>query len=88
LSYDPALNVKKKVDPVICKKPEGHLNQCAWHCENNPKKAKVCRLDKPKVVCVRTRCNANGDWAEETKIAVDSGARCPSRGFAVNECDY
>lgn len=91
LAYDVAKNVKivkKKIEPIICKNPNGRLNQCSWHCENNPKKAKSCMLGKPNVACVRSRCNANGEWAEPMKIPVGSSDTCDATGAKVSDCDY
>jgi len=75
---------QKPKDPhSICEGPAARLNQCAWVCENNPKKEKkTCRVDLPDVRCVRQRCNANGVWSEST----------PSTGCGlapvVKNCDY
>jgi len=72
----------------ICGAPRGELNQCAWRCENNPKGEKSCRTDLPNVACVRTRCNANGDWAEETRTPVSAHDQCKPHGYKVALCDY
>jgi len=80
--------VKNVPQPIICKKPNGQLNQCAWRCVNNIKNAKTCEADKPNVACVRLRCNANGDWAEETKLSASAAAKCKAKGEVVDECDY
>jgi hypothetical protein len=73
---------------MICKEPKAELNQCSWHCENNPKSEKSCRTDMPDVSCVRRRCNANGEWAEETRTPASSKDQCASHGFKVAPCDY
>jgi hypothetical protein len=91
LEFDPAKVSKvttKKVDPIICRKPSGRLNQCSWTCENNPKRAKICMIGKPHVVCVRSRCNANGEWAEPTPLPAAESDRCSSPASTVSECDY
>lgn len=72
----------------ICRKPKGLLNQCQWKCEGNPAEAKSCRTDLPQVRCVRSRCNANGEWAEETRLPASSHSSCPAQGFMVKDCDY
>lgn len=55
-------------DAEICSSPKGLFNQCAWRCDGNPGGEKSCRVDLPKVTCVRTRCNGNGKWADETRL--------------------
>lgn len=77
-----------KKEPAICKSPGGRLNQCAWKCVNNPKGAKTCRTDMPSVSCVRTRCNANGEWSEETRLPASAGQECLSEGYSIESCDY
>lgn len=73
----------------ICERPYGKLNQCAWECLNNPRKEKKrCRLEDPKVQCVRKRCNANGEWAEETPIRGEKAQNICSAQPQVRECDY
>jgi hypothetical protein len=73
----------------ICEQPNGKLNQCAWICENNPKKEKkVCRLENPEVHCLRKRCNANGEWAEETEISKEKAASVCGVQPTVKDCDY
>jgi hypothetical protein len=79
---------KAKPPEIICKEPNGQLNQCTWRCVNNNKKAKACEVNKPNVSCIRLRCNANGDWAEETKLPVSSATKCKAHGDSVDECDY
>lgn len=80
--------VKHEPQPIICKSPNGQLNQCAWRCLNNSKGAKVCEADKANVSCVRLRCNANGVWAEETKLPATAATKCKAKGAVVDECDY
>ncbi len=76
-------------DPAICEKPAAKLNQCSWKCEGNPAGAKTCRTDLEHVRCVRQRCNANGQWADETRLpAATSQTTCPATGQTVNPCDY
>jgi len=74
---------------AICAAPEGKLNQCAWICENNPKKEKkVCRLETPGVLCLRKRCNANGEWAEATEVPKDKAQGLCGIQPLVKACDY
>lgn len=81
----------KKVVPVkrtgddICDKPFGKLNECVWTCDKNPKKAKSCDL-KGGAVCVRQRCNANGEWAERTELP-ELESKCTLKRH-VAPCDY
>jgi hypothetical protein len=77
-------------DPqAICVSPPARLNHCAWICENNPKKEKkLCRLEKAEVRCLRKRCNANGEWSEETEVAKDKASGLCSAQPLVKECDY
>lgn len=58
----------------ICKAPAGKLDQCSWR--------------KKSGACVRTRCNANGLWAEETQLPASRSADCPASGDRVADCDY
>jgi hypothetical protein len=80
---------KPRDKDAICSGPDARLNQCAWVCENNPKKEKkTCRLELAEVQCVRQRCNANGEWAEATEVPKDkAGSLCGVRPL-VKECDY
>jgi hypothetical protein len=91
LENNPIFATKTKdqqVEPNICKAPKGKLNQCAWHCVHNPKKSKDCMVSSEGVYCVRTRCNANGDWSEETRLPASAAQECPPEGTAVEDCDY
>lgn len=72
----------------ICRAPKAELNQCAWRCENNPKGEKTCRTDLPDVACIRSRCNANGEWAEETRTPASAHDLCGAQGHKVAPCDY
>jgi len=78
LDQDSRVDVAKrkvKKSEAICQSPKGSFNQCAWH--------------KVSDGCVRLRCNANGEWSEETHLTPkDTPANCPTTGFAVNDCDY
>lgn len=76
-------------DTAICAKPSGKLNQCSWKCEGNPSGEKTCRTDIQQVRCVRQRCDANGNWADETRLpAATSQTVCPASGHLVKDCDY
>lgn len=58
----------------ICDRPKGYLNQCSWNTENGS--------------CIRRRCNANGNWAEFTKLPPSSASACAASGITVKDCDY
>jgi hypothetical protein len=81
---------EKSKDPAaICLAPAARLNQCAWVCDKNPpKEKKVCHLENPEVRCLRRRCNANGEWGEETEVPKDKAAGFCGAEAAVRECDY
>lgn len=72
----------------ICSQPMGEINQCAWFCVNNPKGEKVCRAELPNVQCIRKRCNANGDWADETRLPSSFKDTCVGNKVLVGPCDY
>lgn len=63
----------------ICDKPKGKFNQCKWVCVSDAGKKKECGK------CMRTRCNANGEWAEETELPENS---CSRTGTLTKPCDY
>jgi hypothetical protein len=64
-------------DAAICEKPAGKLNQCKW------------QWNADKTACLRQRCNANGQWADETRFpASTSETTCPATGHTVKPCDY
>ncbi|MCB0408163.1 MAG: FecR domain-containing protein, partial [Bdellovibrionales bacterium] len=73
---------------AICSSPKAQLNQCAWVCKNNPKGEKRCRTDLPQVNCVRTKCDANGNWADESRLPASFYDSCQPQGFKVGPCDY
>ena len=84
-----ALAKSKSSDGHICSAPKGRLNQCLWQCRNNPDGEKKCRTDLPQVNCVRQRCNANGDWADDTRLPASYFDMCkPSGEVKVGPCDY
>jgi hypothetical protein len=72
----------------ICTEPKADLNSCSWTCVNNPKGEKACRTDMADVSCVRRRCNANGEWAEETRLPAAMRQECKPAGTKVAPCDY
>lgn len=72
----------------ICGAPTGYFNQCSYQCLNNPKKSDHCKTELPTVKCVRKRCNANGTWAEESRLPAAEYEKCPSNGITVDKCDY
>lgn len=75
-------------DSSICTTPEAQFNQCSYECLNNPKNADHCRTNLKNVKCVRRRCNANGKWAEETRLPASFYEKCPANGIVVDRCDY
>ena len=78
---------EKKMVGGICQKPQGRLDDCAWTCVNNPKSEKNrCRVDLPKVKCVRTRCDANGNWSDPTDL-IPKQSPCTAKA-SVRRCDY
>lgn len=72
----------------LCALPKAELNQCSWTCENNPKGEANCRTDLPNVNCVRRRCNANGLWAEDTRLPASYHEQCKGSAPLVAPCDY
>ncbi len=83
----PSPILKAKPGPnQICLEPLGKLNECAWTCEKNPKKDKICNLAKG-AQCVRSRCNANGVWAEREVLADSQKTKCQTKAL-VEACDY
>jgi len=78
----------QKKDRDLCLAPAGSMNECAWTCVNNPPKEKTCRTDRGDVQCVRRRCNANGEWTEETRLPASFRTFCDPSGPRVAPCDY
>lgn len=76
----------KKV--FVCHEPPAELNSCLWRCENNPKGEKSCRTDLSEVSCVRKRCNANGEWADEMRLPASLKEQCEAQSDKVAPCDY
>lgn len=87
--HDKAALAKAKSEGYICEAPLAKFNECAWVCLNNPKKEKKsCLVGVAGVSCVRRRCNANGEWAEETVLdAEKAGTLCRAQPV-VAPCDY
>jgi hypothetical protein len=74
---------------LICEAPNGHFNDCAWTCQGNPKKEKKqCLLQNAGVSCVRRRCNANGEWAEEMTLDAQKASTICVAKPVVAPCDY
>lgn len=69
-----ALIAKKKRDDdhFLCHKPYGQLNQCHFILQQKR--------------CYRTRCNAEGKWAEKEEISTIKN-HCTTKG-EVKSCDY
>lgn len=72
----------------VCDKPQAQLNQCYWQCIGNPRGESQCRIDLEQVKCVRKRCNANGVWADPSRIPASQISNCPATGTTVKDCDY
>lgn len=72
----------------ICQAPQGALNDCSWTCKNNPKGEAECRIDLTDVYCERKRCNANGQWKEDSRVPASESFLCPPAGVKVKSCDY
>jgi hypothetical protein len=86
---DKAAAAKSKKEGYICTAPSGKFNQCAWICQGNPKSEKKrCLAAQAGVACVRTRCNANGVWAEETALDAEKASRLCQASPVVAACDY
>lgn len=90
VSEEPMLRAiaSKPESKGICNSPKAPFNSCLWKCMNNPKGSSTCRTDLPQVTCVRARCNANGDWAEETRLPASFHGMCPAQEVTVAPCDY
>lgn len=73
---------------AICKSPKGELNQCYWHCSNNPNNAHRCRTDLPQVNCIRKKCDANGEWSDESRLPASFYNSCLPQGYRLGPCDY
>jgi hypothetical protein len=84
-----AAAAKFKKEGYICAAPSGKFNQCAWICQNNPKKEKKrCLAAQAGVSCVRQRCNANGVWAEVTTLDAEKASTTCEAKPVVAACDY
>lgn len=81
-------NIASTKASSICSSPKGELNQCAWTCKNNPKGASRCRTDLPQVNCVRTKCDGNGQWSDESRLPASFYDSCQPSGYKVGPCDY
>jgi hypothetical protein len=84
--------LKKKKDDqragLICSNPPGRLNECAWTCVGNRKGAKTCELQRDSVICIRQRCNANGEWADRAEMPKGTDATWCHAKPTVRICDY
>lgn len=87
-SVQPKASNSKSESEFVCEKPNAQLNQCYWQCVGNPRGEGRCRIDLPQVKCVRKRCNANGIWADPSRIPASQISNCPATGITVKECDY
>jgi hypothetical protein len=74
---------------AICSNPSALFNECSWVCVGNPKgEKKQCLLGNPGVSCQRHRCNANGEWAEETVLGAQNASNNCKAQPVVAPCDY
>lgn len=74
---------------AICASPAASFNQCVWICLNNPKKEKKdCLVANEGVSCIRRRCNANGQWAEESQVDAQKSSIICKAQPVVAPCDY
>lgn len=85
---DKAALAQAKREGVICSNPPAKFNECAWTCLNNPKKEKKNCLISAGATCQRQRCNANGDWAEQTPIDAEKASTVCKAQPVVAPCDY
>lgn len=71
----------------ICSAPTGKLFECAWTCEGSRAKAgSKCPLEAPGIQCVRTRCNANGEWADRAVLEGAEARRHCQKVVQVGPC--
>ena len=78
----------QREESFVCHEPAGKFNDCAWTCVNNPAKEKHCRTERADVQCVRKRCNANGEWTEETRLPASFHGLCDPAHPRIAPCDY
>ncbi len=76
---------QQNISEYICAKPRGKLNQCLWECKGHGKNEKSCVVGKHS--CQRSRCNANGKWAEQTLLE-PTRWKCKTTQALIAECDY
>ncbi|MNK22811.1 hypothetical protein D3C87_410920 [compost metagenome] len=80
---------KAQREGIICEAPKARLNECSWICEKNPKgEKKACLTSRPDVSCTRRRCNANGQWAEDTVLSAEIGGTVCRPQVVIAPCDY
>jgi hypothetical protein len=82
------LSKLERPDAPICSKPAAKFNTCQWVCKGNPEGESKCRTDLKGVACIRSRCNANGMWAEQSRVPVSSGRSCDGMKSVLAPCDY
>ena len=75
-----------KNEHVVCTSPNAGYRQCSFQCVGGPAGANKCRTDLPGVRCVRKVCNANGKWAEDSRMPASQGDLCEASGVHVREC--
>ncbi len=79
---------RNRRERVICDKPGGRFNECAWVCENNLKGSRKCQTGRAQTTCYRVRCNANGVWADRLNLPAAEGSRRCQAQPVVAACDY
>lgn len=77
-----------KAKDHLCREPSAAFNQCVWTCKGNGHSGAKCDTSLPGVSCVRKRCNANGRWAEETRMPASLSTFCRGDRDVVKPCDY
>lgn len=69
----------------ICDRPWGKLNECVFACHKKDSSKLGCNF-KSGDQCLRKRCNANGEWADE--IVIDGNLDLCSDQEKVAPCNY
>lgn len=70
-------NIKNKKasddSKFLCHDPYGQLNECLWR--------------KTDQQCIRSRCNAQGEWSDSQTVSAEKSSRCTEKD-AIAVCDY
>lgn len=79
----------RKLLGMLCKEPYAKFNQCAWICKGPGKSKNSCMTTQNgQTKCLRSRCNASGQWADETEIPWTQGQGICKGVPVVKACDY